>query len=116
MTIVYKNPKQQEKAKKILMLLTREGIDQDTIYKFIEWFFDNQETWKAFKDVTNKAMQANKKFGAKAISEICRWQIEIEKNGEYKFNNNYTAYLARLYNANVKHEYFETREVRGLAA
>lgn len=106
--------KKKDKNDKIRELLTSDGVDSGTIEKFIEWFGDNQQAWTVFKEISLKAKNANKKFGAKAIAEICRWQIEIEKNEEFKFNNNYISYLARLFNHNVQTEYFDTREVRGL--
>lgn len=111
----FKDPRAQAKADKIIALLQSDCVDAGTIEKFIEWFFSNQIAWGIFKDLANKARAQKRKFGAKAIAEICRWQIEIEKyNNEFKINNNYVAYMARLYNANVKQEYFETRDVRGL--
>lgn len=106
--------KQQTKAENIKKLLQSDGVDSATIEKFIEWFFENQSTWINFKSFANKAMQKNKRLGAKCIAENVRYYCEIETNDEYKVNNSYVAYMARLYNANVKQEYFETRDVRGL--
>lgn len=115
MTIIYKNPDQQKKAQAIRDLLLSDDIDMETANKFIEWFFENQQTWRAFKTYAGQAMAKGKKLGAKAVSERVRWFAEIETNDVYRVNNNYVAYMARLYNANVKQEYFETREARGLA-
>lgn len=108
------NSRQQSKADKIRQLLTSDGVDSDTIEKFIEWFDENQSTWQAFKTYSKQAIASGKKLGAKAVSERVRWYAEIESNNEYKVNNNYVAYMARLFNANVRHEYFETRNIRGL--
>lgn len=116
MTAIFKDPKKNEKAKNIRRVLASDGVDSETIEKFIEWFFDNEKAWAAFKRFASFCFLNKKKVGAKAVAERVRWETEIENNGEFKVNNNYVAYMARLYNANIKKEYFETREVRGLAA
>lgn len=105
-----------DKIRNIRKLLQYDGVDSDTIERFVEWFFQNQLVWESFKRLGKKALAHDKKFGAKAIAEMCRWEMEIEKhNDDFKINNNYVAYMARLFNANIGKEYFETRNVRGLS-
>lgn len=108
--------KKKDKNDKIRELLALDGVDAATIEKFIEWFNENQEAWRAFKLFATQALSKGKKIGAKAVAERCRWETEIVQCNDYRVNNNYVAYMARLYNANVKQEYFETRETKGLAA
>lgn len=110
--------KKKDKNDKIRELLTSDGVDADTIEKFLEWFNQNQKAWTTFKRYASQALLNKRKVGAKAVAERVRWDSEVESLGrwDFKVNNNYVAYLARLYNANVKQEYFETRETRGLKA
>lgn len=116
MTIIFKDPKQHEKYQNIKALLQADGVDLGTIDKFVEWFFDNQKAWASFKRYASQALLNKRKVGAKAVAERVRWHSEVESLGkwDFKVNNNYVAYMARLFNANVRQEYFETREVRGL--
>lgn len=61
-------------------------------------------------------MKRKKRIGAKAIWERLRWNYAMRSNGndEFKLNNNYTAYMARL--AMQKEPrlqgMFEVREIR----
>lgn len=90
------------------------GIDKPTIDIFINWLKENREVWKAFEAYALQAMSSGRQLGAKAICERVRWYCEIEKGQDYKVNNNFTAYLARLFMIKHNNEYFETRECKGL--
>jgi hypothetical protein len=90
------------------------GIDAPTVLEFLNWLQNNRAIWEAFEGYAIQAMNATKKLGAKAVAERVRWYAEIEMNGRYLLNNNYVAYMARLFNIKYQVEYFETREIRGL--
>jgi len=96
--------------------LAKEGVPQKTIEKFIDYIAHNYDVWREFERFALQAIAANRKIGAKAIMERVRWEVEIEKSGEYRANNNYTAYLSRVFELKHPHHqgYFEMREVKGL--
>lgn len=90
------------------------GVDEKSADMFINWLKDNRAVWDQFEKYTLEANRAKKKLGAKAIIERCRWETEIENQETYKCNNNYTAYLARLFNLKYDVEYFDLRTTTGL--
>lgn len=104
------------KASTIKTAFLLAGIDHETTEKFLDWLMQNREIWETFENYALKASRSGKKIGAKCIAELIRWDTEIEKNGEYKLNNNYPAYMARLFMLKHKNEYFQTRIIKGLAA
>lgn len=90
------------------------GVDAKSADLFIAWLKDNRLVWEQFEKFALEANRAKKKIGAKAVMERCRWECEIESGEEYKCNNNYTAYLARLFNLKWDVEFFDLRQTKGL--
>jgi len=75
------------------------GIDAETWVKFEQYFLDNPRVWIYFKRFATYAKAHNKKIGAKAIMERVRWECDFGEeagSGEFRVNNNYTAYYTRL--------------------
>lgn len=97
--------------------LSREGVPSDTVDKVLEYISRNHVVWAAFEKFALQAISHKKTVGAKAIMERVRWEVEIEGEGEFKVNNNYTAYVARFFALKYPDhaQYFEMRAVRGLA-
>lgn len=98
--------------------LLADGVPIRTVDKIIDAYLANPNVWKTFETFALKAAEKNKRIGAKAIMERVRWEMQIEYNqAEFKANNNYTAYWARIFA--LKHpqygDFFETRKVKGLA-
>lgn len=93
-----------------------QGIPDATTDKFIENFSSVPAVWMHFERFTLAAIDAGKRLGAKCIMERVRWEVEVEESREFKVNNNYTAYYARVFAEKYPEhrDYFETREVRGL--
>lgn len=61
------------------------------------------------------ALRGRRKFGVAAIWERMRWELNLATDGdEYKLNNNYPAFYARLWMAdNPQHQgLFSLREQR----
>lgn len=114
MTAIYKNPKHQAIAKKINEILSAENVSKSTIDEFTDWFIKNETAWEAFKKKAYRAMSKGVSIGAKCVAENVRYLIEVKRNGQFKINNNYVSYMARIFNKKYKRNYFETREVRGL--
>lgn len=86
---------------------------------FEEFHAANPHVYRLFKRYAHKAFLAQKcagHFGAKAVWERIRWELNIETDStdEFKLNNNYTAYYARLYMSDFPAAvgFFRTREIR----
>ena len=96
--------------------LIAQGIDAVTVDKFLAWHGRNPKVWAEFERLTLQAIKKEKKFGAKAIGEILRWQSEIGRNEDFKGNNNYWSYYSRIFALKypLHKDYFEFREVKGL--
>ena len=67
--------------------------------KFVEWLQDNHHIFTAFAkqaiDVANKGFRH---YSSKTIIEYLRHHTALtESGGEWKINNNYTPYMARLF-------------------
>lgn len=72
------------------------GIDN---LKFVEYHQKNPHIYNIFKGTATRAINKGfKKYSAKAIFEIIRWETASYKSpDEYKVNNNYTAFYARMF-------------------
>ena len=60
-----------------------------------KWIEETPEAYRMFERFALEAFHAGQRFGAKALAERVRWECEILGRGEFKINNNYTAYVAR---------------------
>lgn len=66
--------------------------------QFVQYHLDNPHIYQEFKKFTFKAMAKGfKHYGAKAIFEIIRFETGVKGNDQFKVNNNYTPYFARLF-------------------
>lgn len=92
------------------------GVDADTVEAFILWHNKNPGVYPEFRTRALTAIAFKRKFGAKAIMEVLRWESEIVRGEDWKVNNSYTAYFARVFITEFpEHQgYFEFREVKGL--
>lgn len=81
--------------------------------KFWEYHRENPQVYALFDRFASEAVNRNRKrFSANMIFERMRWYTVIETGGdEYKLNNNYRAYYARLWMRNHPDhdDLFETR-------
>lgn len=73
----------------------------------------NPQIWRAFEKFSYEALKANRRVGSMTVVGRVRWETEVEQNGEYKVNNNFAPYYARIFNAKYKTPFFDTREVHG---
>ncbi|MCA1458051.1 hypothetical protein I6F35_33500 [Bradyrhizobium sp. BRP22] len=62
--------------------------------------------------------KGRRRFSADAILHRIRWEFTVERDGEWKCNNNHTSVLARWFIANHpdKADFFETRVKRAKEA
>jgi len=78
---------------------------------------ENPHIYEAFARFTREAVRAGcRKIGAKLIWERIRWHTAVETRrarGEYRLNNNWTAYYARKFmRDHPEHQgLFDTRSV-----
>ena len=77
----------------------------------------NPQVYKKFEQFAFDVIKTGRKrYSAKAIVERMRWHSDIESNSssDFKFQNNHTAYYARLFMyVNPMHEgFFKLREVK----
>ena len=68
--------------------------------KWWAWHRENPDVWKLFEKFTDDVIaRGHEHYSAKAIFERIRWHTEIETDGAFKLQNNFTAYYARLFHA-----------------
>lgn len=71
---------------------------------FNEYLERNPRLYKEFVHYTYQMISAGQsKIGSKAIFERIRWEAKIERNDEFKINNNYTADFARKFEQDFPH-------------
>lgn len=85
------------------------------------WRFhrENPEVYGLFDKFTRQSIDAGRKqFAVSIVIERIRWatMVETKGGGDFKINNNYRAYYARLWmRNNPEHAgFFRTRETRAL--
>jgi len=85
--------------------------------QFVAFHADHPEVYALFKRFTFEAIRAGwQRIGAKMIWERMRWFAAVEAgDGEYRLNNNFTAYYARLFMQDHPEHVglFECRSTRG---
>ena len=96
---------------------TKDRRRQTNDERFADFHAANPGVYVAIVGLAISAKRAGKgKWGTKAIFEILRWQYAMQTQGaEYKLDNTFTQYYARLIMANVKEleGFFETRNHDG---
>lgn len=68
--------------------------------KFEKWHFANFHVWQLFRTYADQVRATGRsKYSARAIIHRIRWHVEIDTNSvdEFKINNNWSPYYARLY-------------------
>jgi hypothetical protein len=97
--------------------LQAQGVNPATIDQFIDHHRKNPEIWREFERFALRAVKAGRqRLGAKAIMERVRWETEVEGGVDWKCNNSYTAYYARMFAAKYPEAkgMFEFRTIKGL--
>ncbi len=85
--------------------------------RFEHYHFTHPEVWQLFKQLAAKAMvRGKKKFSARAILHLIRWEFEIEQgNAAFKVNDHYSSRCGRKLmqeDARFK-DFFELRPLGG---
>ena len=81
------------------------GVPHETITEFIDHVQACPEVWKGFDKFALEAATKGRKIGAKAVIERLRWEAEIERGDDFKVNNNWAPYYARVFE--IKHPRFK---------
>lgn len=83
--------------------------------EFDRYHQDNPQVYEAFKRLTFQLISAGREnFSASAVVERIRWGVSIGEYGpdDFKINNNYRAFYARLFHVeHPQHDgFFRTRK------
>lgn len=74
-----------------------EGYNESTVKKFLDYHQRTPQVYEAFRDVIFKIYnKGQKRWGAKAAIEIVRYKLNIERDGDFKIDNRFTALYARV--------------------
>lgn len=89
------------------------GYNTAQVAKFFLWYKSAPDVWREFEKITLDLIARGKKAGAIDIMGRIRWECEIEGGKDYKCNNNYAPYIARVFILKYpEHKnYFELRSV-----
>lgn len=99
--------------------LLSHGVDSDTADLFLAWLRQHPKVWKEFEEKALNLIRAGlSRYGAKALFEVIRYENTVQKCCEFKVNNNYASYLARLFAVKypAHKDFFEYRRTEGLKA
>ena len=85
---------------------------------FWRWIdtIEGMTTWLDFETKALKMARKRKRYSAKAIIEVIRWETSLKDGTEFKINNNWSPGLARLWMHNYGREYpnfFQLRDGLG---
>lgn len=97
--------------------LVADGVSPETVTMFFQSFQAQPDVWRQFEKFTLESIAKKIKRGSKAIMERVRWECEeLEPGRDWKCNNNFTAYYARVFSYKYPEhrDYFEFRRVEGL--
>ena len=69
------------------------------IQEFAEFHTENPEVWRLFQDFTKQVVcSGHRKYAVASIVERIRWHTTVDTSGvDFKINNNFRAYYARLF-------------------
>lgn len=85
---------------------------------FWKWLESNEPVYRAFcSHAFRMAMRNRKRYSAKTIVELIRWNTDLSDSEKtFKINNSYTSGMARLFMAEYGDRYpgfFSLRDSRG---
>lgn len=79
----------------------------------MKYHTENPHVYEAFKQIALKAINKGyKNYSVNGIAEILRWETKVAGNDEFKINNNYRAFYARLFAKDFPQhkDFFRTRK------
>ncbi len=78
-------------------LLAESGYTNTHIEGFLEAYKSAPEVWRAFERITLDLVKRERKAGAIDILGKIRWDTNVEGGLDWKVNNNYAPYYARIF-------------------
>lgn len=95
--------------------LSAAGYGPDKIATFVNAHLASPDVWETFERITLQLIADGKKAGAIDVLGRARWETHIEGGKDWKVNNNYAPYYARIFAAKYPEyrDFFEFRKVRG---
>lgn len=95
-------------------MLLAAGYSPDKVETFIAAHTESPDVWQAFEHIALTLIAMGKKAGAIDILGRARWETHIEGGREWKVNNNYAPYYARIFAAKYPEHrgFFEFRSIR----
>lgn len=95
------------------IVLPTDGRGKTKIERFAEFHAANPHVYEALRDMALKAKRAGiQRGGVKAMCEALRWSSIATRGEDWKINNDFTAFYARLLEKNNPdlRGFFEMRE------
>lgn len=79
---------------------------------FEQWLEQNQEIWTEFCSLADRMRAQRPRWSARAVLHVLRWNRALRDptSPVYKINNNWSAQMARKYNAERGVPFFQERE------
>ena len=75
--------------------VTNNPNHDDLREKSEKWIEENPKAFSMLKEFALHMASRERPFGMKLLIERARWEWMVTTKGDLKFNNNYTAYVAR---------------------
>lgn len=69
--------------------------DRDLRRDANEWMARHPEAFRLFERFALQAVARQRRFAIKLLVERVRWEHHVERDEEFKINNNYPAYIIR---------------------
>ncbi len=94
-------------------------VSRELLRKFIIYHAENPQIWKKFEEITLESVKRKRRFSARAIFHIMRWETPVgAKDDEYKISNNHSPYYARMFAKKYKlhKRFFRTCTIGWLTA
>lgn len=73
------------------------GYDVEKVARFLNQYVENPDVWRAFEALTLDLIARRKTAGANAILERIRWDATVEGGRDWKVNNTFAPYYARVF-------------------
>lgn len=80
--------------------------------EFDRWLIDNLEIWAEFCHLADRMRRQRPRWSARAILHVLRWNRALRDASQpvFKINNNWSALMARKYNADRGVAFFSERD------
>lgn len=87
---------------KEVLLETRNPYDKDKmkrrVIKFVKYHMKYPQIWRAFKSKGQELWESGcRHFGSAAIIQSIRFDTAVQTGGDFKINNNYSPFYARMF-------------------